>query len=196
VTPKIAVVGAGALGSHLVLLMRNFDAEVTVIDFDRVEAKNTQAQLHTKMGLGKNKAKALQSVMQSLWGCRILAFTSILAKDNVETLLDGVSLIVDCTDNIAARRCIQEFVYTYNDGATDCLHACLAADGNFARFVWTEDFVPDPEGEEGEATCVDGRDLPFFAWAGAFAAMIVQHFLNTGQKQSWQLTPTSLVRLT
>lgn len=191
--PNIVIVGVGALGSHLLLCGRNWNAELAIVDFDRIETKNIAAQFHTKMGQGKNKAKALQSLMQSLFGRKVPAFTARLWSDNTDVLLGKADLIVDCTDNLEARLCIQEFAYSNN---VECLHACLAADGNFARFVWTEDFLPDAEGAPGQATCEDGQNLPFFTAAGAFTAMIVQRFLETGQKQSWQLTPTSLVRLT
>jgi len=189
---NIAIVGVGALGSHLLLLGRNWDAKFSIVDFDRIEAKNIAAQFHTKMGQGKNKAKALQSLMQSLFGLKVAAFTSKLGKDNRVAILSGHGLIVDCTDNFEARECLQGFARDYE---VPCLHACLSAEGDFARLIWTEHFVPDAEGEPGQATCEDGRILPFFAAAAAFTATIVQRFLETGQKQSWQLTSTSPVRL-
>ena len=39
-------------------LAREWEAELRVIDFDRVEAKNIRSQFHAKLGSGKNKAKA------------------------------------------------------------------------------------------------------------------------------------------
>jgi len=55
---------------------------------------------------------------------------------------------------------------------------------------------PDPEGEEGQATCEDGENLGFHAMAGAVLQFSAAMFLKTGVKQSFQLTPTSLIRLT
>lgn len=189
----VTIVGVGALGSHLVLLGRNWPVNIRVIDFDRVEAKNIQSQFHTKMGSGKNKAKALQAAMQGMFKVQIQAMSTKLMGNNQVPLLSESDLIIDCTDNFKAREIIQEYCA---DIALPCLHCCLSADGGLARVVWTEHFAPDKEDEEGGATCEDGQNLPFHVQASALAAQIVQRFLEEGVKQSWQITPYSVVRLT
>jgi molybdopterin/thiamine biosynthesis adenylyltransferase len=190
---NVVIVGVGALGSHLVLMARNWGVNLRVVDFDKVESKNTQSQFHTKMGQGKNKAKAMQALMQGLFGLHVMAFSSKLESNNRFQLLGETELIVDCTDNIAARKIIQGFAAEYQ---VACLHGGLSAAGDLARVVWTEHFVPDAEGEEGEATCEDGQNLPFHALAAALMAQAAQKYLEEGVKQSWQLTPSTLLRLT
>ncbi len=189
----VVVVGAGALGSHLVLLARNWEVNVQVVDFDRVEAKNIQSQFHTKMGNGKNKAKALQALMNGLFGLKVAAKTAKVVDNNQRELLGGADLIIDCTDNFAAREIIQGFAREHE---VACLHGCLSAEGDLARVVWTEHFTADAEGEEGEATCEDGRNLAFHALAAAMIAQVAQKFLEEDTKQSWQVTPFTVVRLT
>lgn len=189
---SVTIVGAGALGSHLVLLAREWEAELRVIDFDRVEAKNIRSQFHTKLGSGKNKAKAIQAAMKSLFGRKLAAFTAKLMDNNAQDLLGGSDLVVDCTDNIAVREVIQGFCRAEG---IPCLHGSLSANGDFGRVIWSEDFVPDPEDAEGQATCEDGRNLPFHGLAGALLAQVAQLFLEQGLRQSFQLTPTSLIRL-
>jgi len=193
-TPTITIVGAGALGSHLVLIGRNWAVYTDIIDFDRVETKNIQSQFHTSMGQGKNKAVAIQAAMRGLFRQHTKAVSGKLAITNQAELLGKSDLIVDCTDNYATRRLIQD--YCAAPGAADCIHGCLSADGTFARFVWTEQFEPDEEDEEGAATCEDGRNLPFHIQAAALGAQIIQMYLDDGVKQSWQITPYSVVRLT
>jgi hypothetical protein len=189
---KVSIIGVGALGSHLLLFARNWEVELGVVDFDRIESKNIQSQFHTKMGQGKNKAKALQQAMHGLFGVKIAAGTAKLADNNAGQVLGAPDLVVDCTDNIAARSIIQTYVEA---PVVECLHGCLSADGTLARAVWTEHFTPDKEGGEGEATCEDGANLPFHAMAGALLASVAQRFLETGEKKSWQLTPSSLIRI-
>lgn len=189
----IVIVGAGALGSHVALFLRNLSQPLKVVDFDRVEQKNTLAQFHTKMSLRKNKANALAQAMAGMFTRHVQSVPHKLAKDNVNSVLKDADLVIDCTDNIAARNVIQGFV---TDVDTPCLHGALSADGTFARVMWAEDFVADAEGEDGEATCIDGEHLPFFAAAAAYLAVEAQRFLSTGKKQSFQLTPAGLVRLT
>lgn len=189
----ITIVGAGALGSHVALFLRNIKHKIRIVDFDKVEQKNTLAQFHTKMGLRRNKAMALDVALKGMFGANIEVRPHKLYKDNVDPLLRDSDLVIDCTDNIAARNCIQGFV---TDVDLPCLHGALSADGTFARIMWAEDFMADAEGEEGEVTCIDGEHLPFFAAAASYLAIEAQRFLETGKKQSFQLTPTGLIRLT
>lgn len=187
----ITLVGNGALGSHTLLFLRNVKLPLRVIDFDGVESKNVMAQMHTNMSLGQNKAVASQRAMQGMFGKKIEAIPHKLDGVNAKTLLASSKLVVDCTDNIAARKIIQEAAKTYE---FPCLHASVSADGTFARILWTEHFVPDQE-TPGVATCEDGAALPFFGLVGAHVAHEALEFLKSGSKRSFQLTPTSLLRL-
>ena len=115
-----------------------------------------------------------------------------LTRDNVELILKDSKLVIDCTDNITARKLIQDFVRRAD---IPCLHGALSADGEFARIMWDEDFVADAEEGDG-ATCEDGEHLPFFATVASFLVVEVQQFLKKGKKRSWQLTPAGITRLT
>lgn len=191
--PLVVVIGAGALGSNLVLAGRNWPAEVRVVDFDRVESKNIDSQFHTYMGMGKNKAVALQAAMMGLFKLKIDTKPTRLSSDNAKELVGSGSLVVDCTDNYVTRRFIQ--YHAQNQRDVQCLHCCLSTGGDVSRVVWTEHFVADPEGEEGQATCEDGQNLPFHILTAALAAQVVQRYLSTGERQSWQLTPYKIVRI-
>lgn len=189
----IVIVGAGALGSHLVLLARNWKHPLTVIDFDRVEQRNVQSQFHTAMTLRLAKTASLQRSMQGLFGRQIQAFPREVNPDNVAALLGEAALVIDCTDNLKARQTIQTFV---REKGIPCLHGALSAAGDFGMAVWTEDFLPDSEaGLGGGHTCENGDQLPFFALAAAQVTLVAQEFLATGQKRSYQFTAHSVLRI-
>ena len=189
---NVVIVGLGALGSHVMLLARNWKAEFTLIDFDRVEMKNTQAQFHTKMSLRQNKAQALAKTLQGLYGMKVKAIPHKLVEDNIGVLLGNADLVLDCTDNIEARHLIQTWCKNFK---VACLHGALSADATFARSMWTEHFKADAEGAVGQATCEDGENLPLHAiYAGVIAAS-GQRFLVDGTKASYQMSPTSIVRV-
>jgi molybdopterin/thiamine biosynthesis adenylyltransferase len=162
------------------------------VDFDRVEQKNTQAQFHTKMSLGKNKAQALSQAFLGLFGAQVASVPHKLVRGNAKDVLGASELVLDCTDNIEAREVI---ILACRLCKVPCLHGALAASGDFARLVWDDHFVPDAEGAEAAATCIDGEHLPFFAAAAAFMAIEAQRFLRTGKKSSYQLTPAGVIRL-
>lgn len=190
----ITIVGVGALGSHVALFLRNSKQRIRIVDFDRVEQKNTQAQVHTIMSLGKNKAHSLGQALFGMFGIKVDAIPVRVADTNVEVLLKDSELVIDCTDNLAARDVIQRFC-TVSSPQIPCLHGALSASGDFARIVWTEHFTADAEGKDGEATCIDGEHLPFFALAASHIALSAQRFLKTGTKQSFQISPTGVLRI-
>lgn len=187
--PKVVVVGVGALGSHAVLFARNLDATFVLVDFDRVEQKNLLAQFHSKMGLGKNKAVALQAALQGLYGLKVEAVPHRLGDENADALLGGAHLVLDCVDNAPTRGVIQRFVRAR---AVACLHGALAADGAYARVMWDELFEADGAAD-GAPTCEDGRHLPFVAAVGGRIAHAAQEFLETGRKRSVHLHPGGVV---
>jgi molybdopterin-synthase adenylyltransferase len=187
---SVVIVGLGALGSHVVLLSRNWGVTHWLVDFDKVAPKNAQAQFHTKMGLSKYKTGALQAAMQGLFGLVVNTRSVKVSKLNLRELLLS-DLILDCTDNLETRILIQDFS---KKEKIPCLHGCLSANGDFARVVWTEHFVPDEEGGVKE-TCVDGRNLPFHALAAALMTNTAQTFLEKGVKHSFQLSTESLLRI-
>ncbi len=199
----IGVVGAGALGSHLVQFGRNWKPPffakdetdrllIKVIDFDRVEAKNMLGQFHGKQGKGRNKAQALAQSIQGQFGVKIATTPYKLTSDNIDNVMSECFLIVDCTDNIKARRLIQSYAEQANK---HCIHGALSADGTFGQVIWTEDFTPDPEAA-GQATCEDGEGLPFHSLVASRLALVVQRFLTDGTKQSFQISHagTTLVK--
>ncbi len=191
-TRNIVIVGVGALGSHVALLSRNFDARIKLVDFDRVEQKNTLSQFHTKMGLGRNKAQALAQTLQGLFGLKVEAIPHRLTADNAEALLGGADLVIDCLDNGASRRVVQETVRRLG---VPCLHGGLAADGQFGRAIWDAHFVIDDESEAGQATCEGGEHLPFIAVVAARLACCAQAFLATGAQPGFHIHPAGAALL-
>ena len=183
---RVTVVGAGALGSHVVLFLRNLDVELRVIDFDRVEQKNVLSQFHSKKSVGKSKVQSVQQSMQFLFGRKISGVPHRLRSDNADELLVGSLLIIDCLDNIESRRILSNAARRHG---ISCLHGALAPDGQFGRVIWDEHFVPDAEGAAGAATCEDGEHLPFIAVVAGFMARAVDAFVRRETKLGFQVHP-------
>ena len=164
---KVCVVGVGALGSHAVLLLRNC-ANVHMVDMDRIERKNVLSQFHAGNAVGKNKAVALQQLMQFLFSVKVGAVPHRLTASNATEILGGSDLVLDCLDNGESRRVVQNFS---RERGVPCLHGALAGGGQFGRVIWDEDFTIDDETGEGVATCEDGQFLPFIAIVSSHLAM-------------------------
>ena len=188
----ITIIGVGALGSHLVQALRNEEATLKVIDFDRVEMRNVASQFHFKNGVGKKKVEALKQAMQFCYGRQLEIVGNKLTADNVEQLLGGADLLIDCLDNGEARRLVQGFARA---NGVACLHGALAADGGFGRAIWDEDFAIDDEGDAGAPTCEDGEFLPFIVLTAAHVAHAAQRFLRTGRKTGYSISPAGVEKI-
>lgn len=187
---NITVVGVGALGSHLIPLLRSLkDVTLRVIDFDRIERKNTLSQFHAKSHVGKSKVQGLQQTMKLLWGLKVEAIPHKLEANNAKQLLGSSDLVIDCLDNGDSRRVVQAFV---RESDIPCLHGALAADGAFGRVIWDHKFVIDDEPNEGAATCEDGEHLPFISVTASLIARSAQLFIEEGKKVGYEVTPGAI----
>lgn len=182
----IVVVGVGALGSHLVQLIRNEKVDIKIIDFDRVEQKNVMSQFHGKPSVGKSKVDALKQTMDFLFKRNLQVVGHKLVENNIDVLLKGATLVIDCLDNSASRKLVQDYVRVHG---VPCLHGALAPGGAFGRAIWSEQFVIDSEQGAGAATCEDGEFLPFIALTAAYMARSVQLFLKDGKKVGFSISP-------
>ncbi len=189
---QITVVGVGALGSHVVQLVRNLDAAIIVVDFDRIEQKNLLSQFHAKAHVGKLKTEAITQTMNFLWGVPLAAKPTKLTNENVGVLLKNSSLVIDCLDNGVSRRLVQEHVRRFK---FPCLHGALAANGGFGRVIWDEDFVVDDETGQGGATCEDGAHLPFIAIVSSYISWAAQEFMNNSKKVGFSISPAGAIRI-
>lgn len=187
---NIVIVGLGAIGSHVAQCLRNV-AGLKLIDFDVVEQKNTLGQFHTKMSPRRNKAQALQQAFQGLWDIRVEVVPHKLTPENATQLLGGARLVLDCTDNIAARRVMMEFCGNNN---IPLLHGAMAQTGDFGQVIWTDLFRPDAESGNG-ATCEDGENLPFHILMGSTMALSSKQFLDHGRRFSFSVSHSGVSRI-
>mgnify|MGYP003586996393 CR=1 FL=1 len=103
---RVAVIGAGGLGGHVVeLLARMGVGYLRVIDGDTFAAHNLNRQLlATENNLGQNKAVvAAARVAMVNSAVTVDAVSDMLTADNALQLLNGMDVIVDCLDNFGAR---------------------------------------------------------------------------------------------
>lgn len=186
----VTIVGVGALGSHVAQFLRNVEAELRVIDFDRIETKNVKSQFHSVTNVGKLKAPSLQQTLNFLFKTKVTVISHKLVEDNVNQLLGGSNLVIDCLDNGNARRVVQDYARAHG---IPCLHGALAAGGAFGQVLWTEHFRIDDEAGAGVATCEDGEHLPFIALVSSLMVQAAQTFLRNGKKLSFQVHPTGVI---
>lgn len=183
---NVIVCGGGALGSHVVYAARGLAADLAVVDFDRVETKNLVSQWFVKPMIGKNKATALKMQFQNFFGRKLHDYTVRLADENVETLLGGRDLVIECFDNAESRLLVQRFV---REHGIACIHAGLAADGSFAAVRPDSEFVVDSEDVPGQATCEGDGFLPIITTTAACVVTSARLLLEEERGTAWNVGP-------
>lgn len=185
---RIVIVGVGALGSHVVQMIRNIDAVITAIDMDVIEQKNVMAQFHGKTNVGKLKVQSLKQTMDFLFGVKLEINPNKLTEINVDVMLGKADLVVDCLDNGESRRVVQTYVRSKK---IPCIHGALDADGMTGYARWDDEFTVDDEAG-GQATCEGGEHLPFISATAAYLAQAIKVFWKTGKQQSFQVLPSGV----
>jgi molybdopterin/thiamine biosynthesis adenylyltransferase len=109
-----AVVGCGATGSALsALLARAGVGTLRIIDRDYVEASNLQRQsLFDEADAAESLPKAIAATRKiAAFNSQVVAEPRVadLTPENIETLLAGVQLVLDGTDNFETRYLINDF---------------------------------------------------------------------------------------
>lgn len=188
----VTIVGCGAIGSHVTMLLRNVDARLKVVDFDRLAAKNVLSQFHAKGTVGQNKAIALQGTMRLVFGVpNVVAVPSKVTHENAAVVFAGSALVIDAVDNATARHAVS---LGAQKAGCPCLHVGLAADGAYGLVLWDEAFRID-DAPPGAATCEDGEHVAFCALVAARAAMAAQRYLETGERRGYAVSPAHAASL-
>jgi molybdopterin/thiamine biosynthesis adenylyltransferase len=183
---KILFCGGGALGSHALFLARDLQDELAVIDCDRVETKNLASQWFVKQMVGKNKATALKLQLLNFYDVKLQDYTVRLTTLNVGTILGEAGLVIECFDNAESRHVVQNYV---RSNQKPCIHAGLAANGEFGVVRWDQHFTIDEEGAPGQATCEGRGFLPLILRVSSALVASIQFFLADGRQVNWNISP-------
>ncbi|KAJ3389653.1 Molybdenum cofactor synthesis protein 3 [Lobulomyces angularis] len=103
---KVLVVGAGGLGSPVILyLAATGIGKLGIVDYDEVESSNLQRQvIHNQYTVGKSKSDSAKLAVESLTSfTNCISYNILLDTSNAMDLIKNYDVVVDCTDNVATR---------------------------------------------------------------------------------------------
>ena len=109
---RIAVVGLGGLGcSASVYLTASGIGELNLIDNDFIDLTNLQRQiLFSEVDLNKKKVEIAEKKLLSLNdSVKVNSKNLRLDNSNINEILEGSELILDCTDNFETRKTINAY---------------------------------------------------------------------------------------
>jgi molybdopterin/thiamine biosynthesis adenylyltransferase len=110
---KVAIVGVGGLGSPVAYYLAAAGVgRLLLVDEETPELSNLNRQiLHWEEDLGRNPKplSAKWKLERFNSDVEIETFVGRLGKDNVDNVLEGVDVIVDCLDNFETRFLLDEY---------------------------------------------------------------------------------------
>ncbi len=132
---KVLVIGAGGLGSPLILYLAAAGVgTIGVIDDDKVDLSNLQRQIaHTTARIGMAKvASAAQAVADINPDVEVIEHRERLGLDNIMALIADYDVIADGSDNFPTRFLVNDACYFAKKTLVSA--AVLRFDGQLATF--------------------------------------------------------------
>ncbi len=189
---KVLVIGAGGLGSPLLLYLAAAGVgTLGIVDDDRVSLSNLQRQVaHTTSRVGEAKtASATAAVIGLNPEVRVIEHPVRLTSENALDLIESYDLVADGSDNFATRFLANDACYFARKPLVTA--AIQRFDGQLATFKGHEagDFpcyrcvFGEPPGAEFDQTC--SREGVLGALAGTMGAMqateVIKELLGIGE---------------
>ena len=132
---RVRVVGAGGLGSPLILYLAAAGVgTIGVIDHDSVDLSNLQRQiLHTTARIGLPKVYSAQAGVAAINpDVKLIAHKERLSVHNIESLLASYDIVADGSDNFATRFLVNDACFFAKKTLVSA--AVLRFDGQLATY--------------------------------------------------------------
>lgn len=132
---RVLVVGAGGLGSPLILYLAAAGVgTVGIVDFDKVSLSNLQRQIaHRTADIGRLKTNSARDAARAVNpGVNVVLHSERLTVKNATGLISDYDLVADGSDNFATRFLINDACYFA--GKTLVSAAVTEFDGQLATF--------------------------------------------------------------
>src|SRR5512143_756121 len=107
----VFIAGAGGLGSPVSIYLAVAGiGNIRICDFDSPDWSHLNRQiLHDHTRIGTNKAVSARMTLERLNpDIRVTAFTDKIVEENVDSLVGGADIILDCMDNFPTRFLLNE----------------------------------------------------------------------------------------
>ena len=123
---NVLVVGVGGVGGYaLEALVRSGVGNITIIDKDNVDESNLNRQIISlNNNIGKSKVEvALDRALSINKDLNIKGIETFLTKDNLEAVLDGLSIdyIIDACDTVTTKIELIKYAKEHNINIITCL---------------------------------------------------------------------------
>jgi len=111
---KVLIIGAGGLGSPAAMYLAAAGiGTIGIVDADKVELSNLQRQiLHSTEDAGADKVVSAEHTLAKINPDVAVQVYNVLAgAENISGIIEGYDIVLDCTDNFAAKFLINDACY-------------------------------------------------------------------------------------
>lgn len=139
----VMIVGLGGLGSPVALyLAASGIGTLTLVDFDVVDSANLQRQIiHRDADIGRLKVDSAREKLLSLNPeLKVHTIAEVLSEEMLKSCIEGVTLVVDCTDNFTTRYTINRACFQKHIPLVS--GAAIRTEGQVAAFDPTQKDCP------------------------------------------------------
>ncbi len=205
---KVLVVGAGGLGSPLLLYLTAAGVgTLGVVDDDAVDLSNLQRQvLHDTSNIGRDKVESAKARLAEINPeVKVVAHRERITRATIEDLIADYELVADGSDNFPTRYLINDACYLM--GKTLVSAAVMRFDGQISTYkahLRRRDSGQESDGEEAHPCyrCLFGSQPPEMkescadvgilgAMAGTMGALqateVIKELLGIGESLSGRL---------
>jgi molybdopterin/thiamine biosynthesis adenylyltransferase len=189
------VIGAGGLGSPAAIYLAAAGiGQLSIVDDDVVELSNLQRQiLHHDADIGKQKTVSAREMLATINpDVTVIAIPERLQGENLDSVIDSVDVVLDCSDNFATRFAVNAACVKHRTPLVS--GAAVRLEGQLAVFLPGRENSPCynclyREGGEEDQTCSGNGVLsPIVGIIGSLQAMeAIKVILGLGETLSGRL---------
>ena len=171
------IIGMGGLGSPVAIYLAAAGVgQLTLVDHDQVELSNLQRQIaHSTQDLGRDKTESARETIEQINPeCEVNTINTRVDESTLNTLIDGVDLVIDASDNFSTRFAINQACV---DSSTPLVSgAAVRWDGQVAVFSGTDEkacyrCLYSEEGEDEDTCSTTGVASPVVGVIGSLQAV-------------------------
>ena len=114
---SVAIIGAGGLGCPVGLYLAGAGiGSITIIDNDHIEISNLNRQIAFSIyDIGLSKSKCLEKAIKKINPeIKTKSLNARIDAKNIQKLLSGIDVVVDCTDNYETRFLLAQACFKLN----------------------------------------------------------------------------------
>jgi len=196
---RVLVIGAGGLGSPLILYLAAAGiGTIGIVDFDRVSLSNLQRQIaHRTQDVGRLKTDSASDSARAINpDVKLIPHAERLTAANAAALIEGYDLVADGSDNFGTRFLVNDAAYFA--GRTLVSAAVTEFDGQLAtykawdgknRFPCYRCLFPEPPPPESAPNCSETGVLGAVAGImGTLQALeVMKEILGIGESMAGRL---------